>query len=206
MKLKNVVEIYSDLSYPEWYRTMHESDLLIPDFRDSYYYNWAASSSVAAAVIAQVPLLATRYHLASYTYLDDRGCIVRPDNVDPISAIAALRANGTALPRLPASRSQASSSSTGLNDDLGLRDSAFSMHIPNGGLFSMREAILARNVATMEAAIRNDLPDFSYAYADIFDMHGSGVDRSFVSCRADFSSMEYRKPTGHDQEDSYYDL
>ena len=72
-RLQLVVEILSGLDYVKYYQTLRESDLVIPAFRGTAYYSEmllhlactfleadiqfaavAASSSIAAAVIAQV--------------------------------------------------------------------------------------------------------------------------------------------------------
>ncbi|KAK8849849.1 hypothetical protein IAR55_005185 [Kwoniella newhampshirensis] len=63
-ELEDVIQIHSQLEYPQFY-----DDIIIPAFRHNGPYEDTASSSLAAALIARVPILVTERHLASYQYL-----------------------------------------------------------------------------------------------------------------------------------------
>jgi hypothetical protein len=62
------------LEYLEFYRIMSSSFALVPAFANNDYYDRKASSSVPAALIAGVPVVANQKLLDNYRYLD-RDCV-----------------------------------------------------------------------------------------------------------------------------------
>jgi len=62
------------LEYLEFYRTMSSSFAVVPAFANNDYYDRKASSSVPAALIAGVPVVANKRLLDNYRYLD-RDCV-----------------------------------------------------------------------------------------------------------------------------------
>lgn len=59
----------SGLNYKDYYATLANATLLLPAFAGNEYLLWKASSTVAASVIACVPLVAEEELLKRYTYL-----------------------------------------------------------------------------------------------------------------------------------------
>lgn len=68
-KVADLVHFDEDLSYTEFYNILSRSSALLPAFATDEYYEMKASSSVPAALIAGIPLIATRRLLEAYSYL-----------------------------------------------------------------------------------------------------------------------------------------
>ncbi|PPQ88215.1 hypothetical protein CVT25_005180 [Psilocybe cyanescens] len=90
-ELSNVVQVHQSLPYPEYFALMNNMDLVLPSFAKEGYYKTSASSSVAAAVIAEVPILSSRRLLYCYQYLDERNAIILPSGTSEIEAVRLLR-------------------------------------------------------------------------------------------------------------------
>ncbi|KAH9475867.1 hypothetical protein JR316_0011427 [Psilocybe cubensis] len=93
--LLNVVKVHQSLPYPEYFALMNSMDLVLPAFAKEGYYKTSASSSVAAAVIAEVPILASRRLLYCYQYLDERNSVILPSGMSEIEAVRLIRAGIT---------------------------------------------------------------------------------------------------------------
>jgi len=95
--LTDAVVVHAGLSYPAFYSLLSEMDMLVPDFGHKAYYTDMASSSIPAALIGHIPILATSLHVESYSYLDARTTILRPLTLTHLEAIASLRAYGRTI-------------------------------------------------------------------------------------------------------------
>ncbi|SNX86956.1 uncharacterized protein MEPE_05665 [Melanopsichium pennsylvanicum] len=66
------VEIHMNLEYPEFYRTLGRSAVLLPAFGTSEYYTAKASSTINAAIIGGTVIVGNQTMLNSYTFLNDK--------------------------------------------------------------------------------------------------------------------------------------
>ncbi|TYJ57962.1 hypothetical protein B9479_001320 [Cryptococcus floricola] len=94
VELRDVVQIHYDLPYPEFYQLISEADVMVPAFRDRGPYEDTTSSSIAAAVVTRIPVLASARHLLAYTYLKGPSIIQRLISTSEVSALEAIRAQG----------------------------------------------------------------------------------------------------------------
>ncbi|KAJ3281471.1 hypothetical protein HK104_011451 [Borealophlyctis nickersoniae] len=96
--LKNHVTILRDLSYPQYYKALGTSSLLLPAFGSEYYYINKASSSIPASIIAGVPVLASHKLLKAYGYLSPDAAIIQEEGEDDMEAVARVIEEGGLLP------------------------------------------------------------------------------------------------------------
>ena len=68
-KVMPYISVNFSLDFIPYYNLLHESFALIPAFADEAYYSVKASSSVAASLIANTPILGSQRLLDSYGYL-----------------------------------------------------------------------------------------------------------------------------------------
>lgn len=80
-KVMPYVSVNFSLDYIPYYNLLHESFALIPAFADEAYYTTKASSSVAASLIANAPILGSQRLLDSYAYLT-RGSMWHMDGAE----------------------------------------------------------------------------------------------------------------------------
>jgi hypothetical protein len=78
-KITDLVCFKQDLSYPDFYATLAGAVALMPAFLYDKYYSNSVSSTVGAAVIAGVPLVASQRMLDCYTYLDSASVVFKKD-------------------------------------------------------------------------------------------------------------------------------
>ncbi|TFK88373.1 hypothetical protein K466DRAFT_489086 [Polyporus arcularius HHB13444] len=91
-ELANVVVIYRDLPYMEFYDLIANSDIVLPAFADNSYYEFRASSTVALATELNVPMLVTNRTRHTYGFIDDdRIVVTRPAAMSEVQALKALR-------------------------------------------------------------------------------------------------------------------
>jgi hypothetical protein len=99
-ELANVVRVHSGLAYDDFFRTMHSMDVALLAFAPASseetkggYYEVQASSSVAMAMMCEVPLMTTTHVQKVYTYTrSELVSINRPAYFREIEAIKLLRA------------------------------------------------------------------------------------------------------------------
>ncbi|KAF8071768.1 hypothetical protein FPV67DRAFT_1560545 [Lyophyllum atratum] len=92
VELKNVVQIKTGLTYPEFYDLMSQMDVCVPAFAENGYYHLQASSTFVMAVQCNVPIIVTKRTRKSYVYADDdRPVITRPAAMREVLALKALR-------------------------------------------------------------------------------------------------------------------
>lgn len=107
--LANVVRVHTGLAYDDFFKTMHSMDVALLAFTPASseetkggYYEVQASSSVAMAMMCEVPLLATNHMHKVYTYTrDERVSITRPAFFREIEAVKLLRAGAWIDPSSP---------------------------------------------------------------------------------------------------------
>ncbi|KAE9400713.1 hypothetical protein BT96DRAFT_919359 [Gymnopus androsaceus JB14] len=90
-ELKDVVHIHEGLPYPEFYQFISQADIMVPAFMQRGAYEDTTSSSIAAAAITRIPVLASARHLGAYTYLTGPSVIERNISTSEVAAIGALR-------------------------------------------------------------------------------------------------------------------
>ncbi|KAG5366311.1 hypothetical protein CJU89_0730 [Yarrowia sp. B02] len=88
--VKAKVEFKSDLSFTDFYGHMSEGLAILPAFASNDYYSEKASSSVAASIIAGVPVVAGQQLLEAYTYLAENEVWVAQEGESDIDAIHRL--------------------------------------------------------------------------------------------------------------------
>lgn len=99
-ELTNVVRIHKNLPYNDFFETMHSMDIAFTAFTSASkeetkggYYEVQASSSVAMAMMCQVPLLTTHHIEKVYTYTSSPlVSIHRPSYFREIEVVKILRA------------------------------------------------------------------------------------------------------------------
>ncbi|KAJ3285670.1 hypothetical protein HK104_009377 [Borealophlyctis nickersoniae] len=96
--LKNHVTVLRDLSYPQYYKALGTSSLLLPAFGSQDYYINKASSSIPASIIAGVPVLASQKLLKAYGYLSPDSVIIQEEGEDDMKAVARVIEEGGLLP------------------------------------------------------------------------------------------------------------
>ncbi|KAL7005680.1 hypothetical protein EMMF5_004762 [Cystobasidiomycetes sp. EMM_F5] len=89
--LIHVVRRGMEEMYADFYQAIADQDIVIPAFATDTYLVDKASSSVAAALLADVPVLASDELLDAYDYLDGRVTIHRPPGVSEMQMITQLR-------------------------------------------------------------------------------------------------------------------
>ncbi|KAF8211815.1 hypothetical protein K438DRAFT_1958888 [Mycena galopus ATCC 62051] len=104
VELQDVVQIHPGLPYLEFYRFISEADIMLPTFKQRGSYEDSASSSIAAAAITRIPVLASPRHLSAYTYLTGPSVLHRKISTSEVGALEALRAG--AQPRRRASSAE----------------------------------------------------------------------------------------------------
>lgn len=67
----NKVDEWESIVYDQFYHLLHHNVALIPAFAREEYYITTSSSSVAASLIARVPIIASRKNLEAYSFLDE---------------------------------------------------------------------------------------------------------------------------------------
>ncbi|WVQ74319.1 hypothetical protein IAR50_003918 [Cryptococcus sp. DSM 104548] len=117
VELKDVVHIHYDLPYPEFYQLISDADVMIPAFRDRGPYEDTTSSSIAAAAITRIPVLASARHLGAYTYLTGPSVLSRLMSTTEVGALEEIRALGQG-------RKRASAEEWGMFQDEIIRDNA----------------------------------------------------------------------------------
>lgn len=79
----NVFLHNQDLEYIEYYNTLSHMEAIMPSFADdmaSMYFTEKASSSIAASIIAEVPLIANPKLMRTYSYLDEDAVYMMSDD------------------------------------------------------------------------------------------------------------------------------
>ncbi|WVQ74318.1 hypothetical protein IAR50_003917 [Cryptococcus sp. DSM 104548] len=94
VELRDVVQVHHDLPYPEFYNLLSKADAMVPAFLERDSYQDTTSSSIAAAVITCIPVLASARHLGAYTYPKGPSVLERPISTSEVSALEAIRAQG----------------------------------------------------------------------------------------------------------------
>lgn len=69
--LTNNVDMFMNLEYPEFYKTLGRSAVLLPAFGSPKYYVEKASSTINAAIIGGTVIIGNQTMLDSYTFLDN---------------------------------------------------------------------------------------------------------------------------------------
>ncbi|KAE9383833.1 hypothetical protein BT96DRAFT_929574 [Gymnopus androsaceus JB14] len=90
-ELKDVVHIHEGLPYPEFYQFISQADIMVPAFMQRGSYEDTTSSSIAAAAITRIPVLASARHLGAYTYLTGPSVIEKNISTSEVAVIGALR-------------------------------------------------------------------------------------------------------------------
>lgn len=81
--VKNYTVFDEDVSYIDFYTLLSRSFALLPSFASKEYYDRKASSSVPAALIGGVPLVASDELLAAYSYLPrEAAWLSKPDELE----------------------------------------------------------------------------------------------------------------------------
>ena len=70
---------------------------MIPAFAQRGNYEETSSSSIAAAVITRIPVLASDRHLMAYTYISGPAQVRKPIATSDADAIAEMRSRGARL-------------------------------------------------------------------------------------------------------------
>lgn len=65
------VDMHMNLEYPEFYKALGQSAVLLPAFGSPQYYTQKASSAINAAIIGGTVIIGNQTMLDSYTFLDD---------------------------------------------------------------------------------------------------------------------------------------
>lgn len=99
-ELANVVRVHRNLAYDDFFRIMHSMDVALLAFTPASseetkggYYEVQASSSVAMAMMCEVPLLTTYHIQKTYTYTrSPLVSITRPAFFREVEAVKLLRA------------------------------------------------------------------------------------------------------------------
>ncbi|KAG5720101.1 putative eukaryotic translation initiation factor 5 [Termitomyces sp. T112] len=93
VELSNVVQVRSDLTYPEYYNLMSQMDICLPAFAEAgQYMHYQASSTFAMALQCDVPILVTTRTRHAYAYADDdRVTVTRPAAMREVAVLKALR-------------------------------------------------------------------------------------------------------------------
>ncbi|KFH48663.1 hypothetical protein ACRE_003670 [Hapsidospora chrysogenum ATCC 11550] len=86
-ELKENVVFDQDLSYPDFYGTLSGAFTIIPAFAEYDYYDRKASSTVPAALIAGVPIVANERLLKSYTYMPREAVWLSEEDEDEMDTI-----------------------------------------------------------------------------------------------------------------------
>ncbi|KAI0773704.1 hypothetical protein C8Q74DRAFT_1201446 [Fomes fomentarius] len=91
-ELANVIVIYRDLPYKEFYEIIAHSDIVLPAFADNSYYDIRASSTISLAIELRVPMLVTNRTRRTYGFIDDdRVVVTRPQVMSEVQALKAFR-------------------------------------------------------------------------------------------------------------------
>ncbi|KZO90832.1 hypothetical protein CALVIDRAFT_602634 [Calocera viscosa TUFC12733] len=98
VELKHVVHFHQNLPYMAYYELLASMDLLLPAFHGDGYYINTASSSIPAALIGRVPVLASSRHMRAYGYLAPPAAIMRPTSMSDAKAIQLLRLRQNPMP------------------------------------------------------------------------------------------------------------
>jgi len=98
VELENVVKYHGNIEYVEYYQLLASMDLLVPAFHHDGYFVNTASSSMPAALIGRVPVLASPRHTRSYGYLAPPAAIMRPPSMNDARAIQLLRQRQNPMP------------------------------------------------------------------------------------------------------------
>lgn len=83
------VDMHMNLEYPEFYKTLGKSAVLLPAFGGPAYYTEKASSTINAAIIGGTVIIGNQTMLDSYTFLNDQ--IVFSTNPGESDVQAAMR-------------------------------------------------------------------------------------------------------------------
>jgi hypothetical protein len=89
--LSSHVSTYNDLPYLEYYDKIHHSLALLPAFASDSYLLYKASSSVGAALLTGVPLIADQALLDSYRHLSKDGVYFQNDGEHFIDTVERIR-------------------------------------------------------------------------------------------------------------------
>lgn len=90
-ELRPVVQVHSDLSYDEYYRTLASMDLLLPAFASLHYLRDKTSSSIPAAVLSRVPVLGSALMVKVYEFLRSPAIVPYPAGLSEVQSIKLLR-------------------------------------------------------------------------------------------------------------------
>jgi hypothetical protein len=89
--LRSIVFFHQNLAYADFYALLASMDVLLPAFGHKGYVEVMASSSVPAALISRIPILATNQVISSYSYVSGPALVPHPNSMDPVEAIRRLR-------------------------------------------------------------------------------------------------------------------
>ncbi|CAO3680663.1 unnamed protein product [Umbelopsis ramanniana] len=89
--LASHVSTYNDLPYLDYYDKIHHSLALLPAFASDSYLVYKASSSVGAALLTGVPLIADQALLDSYRHLSKDGVYFQNDGEHFIDTVERIR-------------------------------------------------------------------------------------------------------------------
>lgn len=91
-ELEGIIEIYENLNFTAFYDLLHSMDVMIPAFNIEHYLESRASSTMAAGLIAVVPILASTREIAAYTHLTSPAVLEYPTGMSEIEALKMIRA------------------------------------------------------------------------------------------------------------------
>lgn len=89
--IKKYITIKNDLDYKIYYEELHNSLGILPQFNSDKYYFEKASSSVAASLISNTPLIANKTLLNSYYYLNHDVIYYQNDNENILDTIERIK-------------------------------------------------------------------------------------------------------------------
>ena len=97
--MAEAVRVLRVIPYQSSRITLHLSpkDIMIPAFAQRGNYEETSSSSIAAAVITRIPVLASDRHLMAYTYISGPAQVRKSTATSDADAIAELRSHGARL-------------------------------------------------------------------------------------------------------------
>lgn len=87
---EGLVRRYTSLPFQEFYEVLHSCIAIMPAFASDAYYMYKGSSSVAASLIADTPIIATPRLLAAYSFLDTSAVFMVPEGTRDVDAMEAV--------------------------------------------------------------------------------------------------------------------
>ena len=121
---EGLVRTHTALPFQQYYEVLHGCVAIMPLFASEAYYVSKGSSSVAAALIAGTPLVATPRLLRAYSFLDASSVFLVPEGTGDVDAMQAILA-------LPPETARAKAAALG----------------------ALRRSLYDRNLATLQAAL-----------------------------------------------------